>query len=54
MGGSNAPNVRFSEILLSYAKALNEVGRQTEAMEEVNKIRVRAGLAPKSPILTHD
>ena len=35
-------------MLLNYAEALNEVGRSAEAMEQVNKIRKRAGLSPKA------
>lgn len=54
IGGSNAPNVRLPEILLAYAEALNEVGRQSEAMEQVNMIRERAQLDPKPLTLSHD
>ncbi|RZK47652.1 MAG: RagB/SusD family nutrient uptake outer membrane protein [Pedobacter sp.] len=42
--GINAPIIRFAEVLLNYAEALNEVGRSSEAMEQVNLIRERAGL----------
>lgn len=47
MSGVNAPVLRFAEILLNYAEALNELGRSREAMQQVNKIRERAGLEPK-------
>lgn len=42
--GVNAPVIRFAEILLNYAEALNEQGRSADAVKEVNKIRNRAGL----------
>src|SRR5690606_36990934 len=48
MSGVNAPVLRFAEVLLNYAEALNEVGRSDEAMAHVNKIRMRAGLQAKS------
>jgi|GEM_PF-418584 len=48
MSGVNAPVLRFAEVLLNYAEALNEVGRSDEAMSQVNKIRMRAGLQAKS------
>ncbi len=45
--GVNAPIIRYSEVLLNYAEALNETGRSGDAMTQVNKIRARAGLDPK-------
>ena len=50
----NAPIVRYSEALLNYAEALNETGRSTDAMRQVNIVRARAGLAAKSLTLTKD
>lgn len=47
MSGVNAPVLRYAEVLLNFAEALNEEGRSTEAMEKVNLIRSRAGLAAK-------
>ncbi len=47
MSGVNAPVLRFAEVLLNYAEALNEVGRSSDAMVEVNRIRERAGLDAK-------
>ena len=35
---------KFSEVLLDYAEALNELGRQEEALVQLNRIRSRAGL----------
>src|SRR5690606_35894768 len=54
MSGVNAPVLRFAEVLLNYAEALNEVGRSDEAMAHVNKIRMRAGLQAKSTGLAKD
>ncbi len=42
--GVNAPIIRFAEVLLNYAEALNEQNRGDDAIEEVNRIRKRAGL----------
>ncbi|TDQ77127.1 RagB/SusD family nutrient uptake outer membrane protein [Sphingobacterium yanglingense] len=42
--GVNAPVIRFAEVLLNYAEALNEENRGDDAIEEVNRIRTRAGL----------
>ncbi len=44
----NLPQMRFAEVLLNYAEALNELGRTTEAYTHINRVRARAGLAPKS------
>lgn len=45
--GVNPPILRYAEALLNYAEALNEVGQSSKAMEQVNRIRARAGLDPK-------
>ncbi len=42
--GINAPIMRFSEALLNYAEALNEIGRTSDAIVQINKVRERAGL----------
>lgn len=52
--GVNAPILRYAEVLLNYAEALNEVGRSREAMILVNRIRTRAGLADKPEDLQKD
>ena len=52
--GVNPPIVRFAEVLLNYAEALNEVNRSEDAMKQVNRIRARAGLDPKPLDLNHD
>ncbi|WP_256011424.1 RagB/SusD family nutrient uptake outer membrane protein [Desertivirga xinjiangensis] len=40
----NFPYFRFAEVLLSYAEALNELGRTEDAVKEIAKIRSRAGI----------
>lgn len=45
--GINAPILRYSEVLLNYAEALNEKGESRKAMELVNQIRLRAKLEAK-------
>jgi len=40
----NSPVIRFAEVLLTYAEALNELGRTTEAEPYINRVRARAGL----------
>lgn len=54
MSGVNAPVLRYAEVLLNYAEALNEVGRSAEAMAQVNLIRQRAELEAKSTALGKD
>lgn len=45
--GVNAPVLRYAEVVLNYAEALNEVGRSQDAMIQVNRLRTRAKLDPK-------
>lgn len=47
-GGISFPVLRYSDILLMYAEALNEVnnGPNAEAYGAINKVRNRAGLEP--------
>lgn len=52
--GINAPILRYSEVLLNYAEALNEKGQSEKAMSYVNQIRSRAKLDPKPVSLTRD
>lgn len=40
----NFPVLRYADVLLMKAEALNELGRTTEAEEPLNKVRNRAGL----------
>lgn len=46
-GGTSWPYMRYSELLLIYAEALNEAnnGPNTEAYDAINRVRSRAGLA---------
>jgi hypothetical protein len=46
--GVNAPVLRFAEVLLNYAEALNETSRSQDAMKQVNRLRQRAGLDDSS------
>ncbi|MCI9846699.1 RagB/SusD family nutrient uptake outer membrane protein [Flavobacterium pectinovorum] len=44
--GNDLPEVRYSDILLSYAEALNELNGPTEeAIKAINKVRFRAGIS---------
>lgn len=38
--------LRYADVLLMYAEALNENGKSALALENLNKVHVRAGLAP--------
>ena len=44
-GGSDYYVIRYADVLLKYAEALNESGSTTEAAEFLNLVRNRAGLA---------
>jgi len=44
----NFPILRYAEILLNYAEALNELGRSAEALVPLNEVRERAELPPLS------
>jgi len=48
--GNNIPVIRYADVLLMYAEALNEVGYQAngEAFTYLNRIRNRAGLPSKT------
>ena len=48
--GTNWPIIRFADVLLMYAEAINEVnnGPNNEAYLAINKVRERAGLLPLS------
>lgn len=35
--------IRYAQVLLGYAEALNEMGKTQEAIEQVNKVRARCG-----------
>lgn len=42
--GQDQPISRFAEVLLDYAEALNEQGRTSDALTQLNRVRERAGL----------
>jgi hypothetical protein len=44
-GRANWKVIRYADVLLMYAEALNENGKTIEALTEMNKVRVRAGVA---------
>lgn len=50
--GDNLPVLRYSDVLLMYAEALNEQGRTGEAMGYVQQVRNRAGLT--EPLAGYD
>ncbi|WP_138990837.1 RagB/SusD family nutrient uptake outer membrane protein [Larkinella sp. C7] len=52
-GGNNYPIIRYPDVLLMYAEALNELGaNNAEAYATINRIRNRAGLPNLTPNLT--
>jgi len=44
-GGSDHLIIRYADVLLKYAEALNKIGRRADAIEQLNTVRLRAGLA---------
>lgn len=42
----DVPLIRYADILLSLAEALNEQGKTNEAIPYINQVRERAGIAP--------
>lgn len=48
------PYLRLAEVYLSYAEALNEVGRTNDAYDYVNKVRARVGLGALKSGLTKE
>ncbi len=53
-GGQNVPVLRYAEVLLNYAEALNEAGRSNEAIDAINQVRARADLSPLSYDMTQE
>ncbi|WP_439487195.1 RagB/SusD family nutrient uptake outer membrane protein [Algoriphagus sp.] len=47
-GNSNFPVIRYADVLLMLAEALNENGKTTESIEVLNRVRLRAGVATYS------
>lgn len=52
--GVDYPIIRYPEVLLNYAEALNEIGQSEEAIKQINIVRARAGQTPDPLTLTHD
>lgn len=44
--GTNVSVIRYADVLLMYAEALNENDKTSNAIEEVNKVRVRGNAEP--------
>lgn len=42
----NFPIIRYAEVLLNYAEALNELGQSSQALGPLNQVRARAELPP--------
>ena len=50
----NFPYLRYAELLLNYAEALNEVGRTADAIEQINLVRNRSALPGLPPDLSQE
>jgi tetratricopeptide (TPR) repeat protein len=46
--GNNYRMIRYADILLMYAEALNGIGKTTDAYQYVNRVRARVGMSPLS------
>ncbi|WP_210522184.1 RagB/SusD family nutrient uptake outer membrane protein [Hymenobacter terricola] len=51
-GDNDWPILRYADVLLMYAEALNNNGKTALAIPQINRIRTRAGLAAKPLTLT--
>ena len=49
-GNANFPVIRFADVLLMYAEALNENGKTPEALLYLNQVRKRAGVEEYSDL----
>lgn len=47
-GNANFPVIRYADVLLMYAEALNENGKTAQALDVFNQIRMRAGVSSYS------
>ena len=43
----DVPLIRYADVFLSLAEALNEQGMTNEAIPYINRVRERAGIAPQ-------
>jgi len=46
--------IRYADVILMYAEALNENGKTTEALTWLNKVRTRAGVANYAALTKDD
>lgn len=53
-GDTDWPVLRFGDVILLYAEALNENHKTDEALTQLNRIRTRAGLPAKSGLSEQD
>lgn len=53
-GRANWKVIRYADVLLMYAEALNENGKTTQALVYLNQVRARAGLAGYSNLTKED
>lgn len=53
-GDNDWPVLRYGDVILMYAEALNENGKTTEAQLQLNKVRTRAGLTGKTGLNPSD
>lgn len=49
-GPKNFRSIRYADVLLMYAEALNNLGQTANAYQYVDRVRQRAGLAPLSAV----
>lgn len=49
---TNLPLIRFAEVLLIQAEALNETGKSADALAALNRVRIRAKLTPLATTLS--
>lgn len=53
-GDNDWPIIRYADVLLMYAEALNNNGKTALATEQINAIRIRAGLAAKKALTAEE
>jgi len=54
LSGSNTIILRYADVLLMYAEALNEDGKTAQAYQYINMVRERAGIADLPAGYSHD
>ncbi|MEO6522902.1 MAG: RagB/SusD family nutrient uptake outer membrane protein [Mucilaginibacter sp.] len=53
-GDNDWPVLRYGDVILLYAEALNENGKTPESLVQLNLVRTRANLAPKLGLIQSD